>query len=156
MCISHTGQCLFSSLIAGESGNRGRCRKPCRWKYQLGRGNTLLPTGYYLAHKDLCLYPHLLELVKAGIESFKIEGRMRDSDYLTFLVKTYREALDQIIQEPDIITLTAMLCKICRINVFGILTAPVSWDGIELDSIGLDGSRRPFSYGSGKGGNSQC
>lgn len=144
MCISHTGQCLFSSLIAGESGNRGRCRKPCRWKYQLGRGNTLLPTGYYLAHKDLCLYPHLLELVKAGIESFKIEGRMRDSDYLTFLVKTYREALDRITQEPDIYhtdrnAMQNLQDKRVRdFNSAGLLGR------IELDSIGLDGSREPF------------
>jgi len=144
MCISHTGQCWFSSLIAGESANRGRCRKPCRWKYELQRGNSFLPGGYYLAHNDLCLYPHLLELVKAGIESFKIEGRMRDSDYLTFLVETYREALDRIIQEQenyqtDLGAVQKLQDKRIRdFNSAGL------FGPIELDCIGVDGSREPF------------
>lgn len=102
LCISHTGQCVMSSIIASKSGNRGICVKPCRWPYTLegvpGAGNE---PGYYLAHKDLCLYSHLQELIDAGVSSFKIEGRMREGEFLAFLVGTYRKALDRIIANPE-------------------------------------------------------
>ncbi|MGE5405522.1 MAG: peptidase U32 family protein [Candidatus Saccharibacteria bacterium] len=99
MCIAHTGQCFLSSIMFGESGNRGQCRKPCRWRYQVERagGKNFDGEKYFLAHKDLCLYPHLKELIKAGITSFKIEGRMRESEYVGFIVSAYRRALDKIL-----------------------------------------------------------
>ncbi|MGE5415518.1 MAG: peptidase U32 family protein [Acidobacteriota bacterium] len=98
MCIAHTGQCYFSSMMFGESGNRGQCRKPCRWRYQVERsgGKNFDGVKYFLAHKDLCLYPHIRELIKAGITSFKIEGRMREADYVGFIVGAYRRAIDKI------------------------------------------------------------
>lgn len=144
MCISHTGQCVFSSLIAGKSANRGRCIKPCRWKYELGLGDSLLSPGYYLAHNDLCLYPHLLELVRAGVQSFKIEGRMRDSNYLTVVIKAYREALDKIIQiqdhyQTDVDALqTLHENRVRDFNSAGLLGP------IEIDCLGVDGSREPY------------
>ena len=102
LCISHTGQCYMSSFTASQSGNRGRCQKPCRWPYQLLEDNKEMYTDYQylLAHKDLCLYPHLPKLVNAGVSSFKIEGRMRSPEYLSFMVSTYRQALDRLIAEP--------------------------------------------------------
>lgn len=102
LCISHTGQCVMSNIIASKSGNRGVCIKPCRWQYTLegvpGAGNE---PGYFLAHKDLCLHSHLQGLIEAGVSSFKIEGRMREGEYLAFLVEIYRKALDRIMADPE-------------------------------------------------------
>ncbi|MGE5395967.1 MAG: peptidase U32 family protein [Chitinophagales bacterium] len=100
LCISHTGQCFMSGLIFGEGGNRGRCRKPCRWRYQVEGPKQEKYKGYqyFLAHKDLCLQQNFKDLIEAGVTSFKIEGRMRDADYLGFLVSTYRRALDACLE----------------------------------------------------------
>ena len=102
LCISHTGQCFMSSLISGESGNQGKCQKPCRWQYELQGLKESKYEGYqhFLAHKDLCLYPYLPQMVEAGISSFKIEGRMRSADFLAHLVSIYRRALDSLINDP--------------------------------------------------------
>ncbi len=97
MCISHTGQCYMSSFISGKSGNRGECIKPCRWQYSMD-GKEF---RYYLAHKDLCLYNHMLEMIAAGIISFKIEGRMRSADYLTHIIKIYRQAINEILKDCE-------------------------------------------------------
>jgi putative protease len=103
LCISHTGQCFLSSFAGGESGNRGRCSKPCRWEYELQGSKDEGYSGYqyFLAHKDLCLYPYLPQLVNAGVSSFKIEGRMRSADYLAHLVSVYRRALDRLVDKRD-------------------------------------------------------
>jgi len=143
MCISHTGHCLFSSLIAGESGNRGRCRKPCRWKYQLDLDSKSLPYGYYLAHNDLCLYPYLRELIQAGVESFKIEGRMRDASYLAFLVETYRRALDRFIEDPENYQTEPQEMQALQENRIRDFTSGELFGPVEVDSIGVDGSREP-------------
>ncbi len=97
LCIAHAGQCFMSSFINSDSGNQGRCIKPCRWPYYLKNGSIQQDKrGYYLASKDLCLINHLEEIINAGITSLKIEGRMRDGQYLAYLVKSYREALDSV------------------------------------------------------------
>ena len=107
LCVSHTGQCLTSSLIFGESSNRGRCMKPCRWRYQALDPKTGQPTAsasagpYILATKDLCLYPFIPQLIQAGICSFKIEGRMREGAFLAPLVKAYRDAVDRYWDDPQ-------------------------------------------------------
>ncbi len=98
LCVSHTGQCYMSSFFKGEGPNRGRCIKSCRWLYKLhgpGEGDE---ARYHLACKDLCVFDILPRLIEAGVSSLKIEGRMRDSDYLTHLITIYRRALDGIIQ----------------------------------------------------------
>ena len=102
LCVAHTGQCFLSSFIFGESGNRGRCRKPCRWSYRLSGLDRLENHNaqYYLAHKDLCLYPYLADLIQAGVSSFKIEGRMRSGEQLAHIVSAYRQALDAYIADP--------------------------------------------------------
>ena len=105
LCVAHTGQCLTSSLIFGESSNQGRCLKPCRWQYQalnlLDNQTLTIPGPYVLAMKDLCLYPYLPHLIQAGIVSFKIEGRMREGTYLAPLVRAYREAVDRYWEDPQ-------------------------------------------------------
>lgn len=103
LCIAHTGQCYMSGLLFAESGNRGQCRKPCRWSYNLeaGSSGTVVDDKYLLAYKDLCLYPSIPELIEAGVTSFKIEGRMRDAEHLSLLVSSYRRAIDRYLFGSD-------------------------------------------------------
>jgi putative protease len=106
MCISHSGQCIQSGVVFGQSSNRGRCLKPCRWPYELvdtATGSPVTdkdPGPYKLAMKDMCLYTKLPELIQAGVTSFKIEGRMRTADFVSRIVKTYRNAIDRYIADP--------------------------------------------------------
>ncbi|MEN6565725.1 MAG: U32 family peptidase [Veillonellales bacterium] len=106
MCIAHSGQCIHSGVLFGQSSNRGRCLKPCRWPYQLVDGETgeLIsaedPGPYKLALKDMCMYRNLPELIQAGVCSFKIEGRMRTADFVRKIVRVYRRAIDRYIADP--------------------------------------------------------
>ena len=95
MCYSYSGACLMSSFIGGESGNRGRCKGPCRLPYNSRRGELREP--YLLSMKDMCALASLQGLINAGVSSFKIEGRMRQADYVAGVTKTYRKYLDSII-----------------------------------------------------------
>lgn len=100
MCYSYSGACLMSSFIGGESGNRGRCKGPCRLPYR--RVELHEPAPYVLSMKDMCALNSLSGLINAGVTSFKIEGRMRQADYVYGVTKTYRKYLDSITHEPDI------------------------------------------------------
>ena len=106
MCISESGQCIHSGVVFGQSGNRGRCLKPCRWAYELideKSGKRLDEGGpgpYKLALKDMCMYRAIPELIQAGVFSFKIEGRMRPAPFLRRIVSTYRAAIDAYIADP--------------------------------------------------------
>ena len=102
MCYCYSGACLMSSFIGGESGNRGRCKGPCRLPYSITSRSDKMsaPTShapYILSMKDMCALNSLSGLVNAGITSFKIEGRMRQADYVYGTTKTYRKYLDEII-----------------------------------------------------------
>ena len=109
MCVSYSGRCLMSAYMTGREANRGECAQPCRWQYALveekrpgeyfpveedGRGT------YILNSRDLCLIDHLPELRDAGVQSFKIEGRMKSVHYLATVVRTYRAALDLLRDNP--------------------------------------------------------
>lgn len=106
MCIAQSGQCLHSGILFGQSSNRGRCLKPCRWPYKLIDAETGAnvatndPGPYKLALKDMCLYRNLPELIQAGVCSFKIEGRMRTADFVKKIVTAYRRAIDRYIADP--------------------------------------------------------
>lgn len=106
MCVSESGQCIHSGVLFGQSGNRGRCLKPCRWKYALIDENSDAPlddaTGpYKLALKDMCMYRALPDLIQAGVYSFKIEGRMRPAPFLRRIVSIYRKAIDDYCHDPS-------------------------------------------------------
>ena len=90
LCVAVSGQCLFSSMIGGRSGNRGRCAQPCRLPYTLEDGTS----GYLLSTKDLMLIDRIPELRDAGVYSFKLEGRMKRPEYVGVITRAYREALD--------------------------------------------------------------
>lgn len=110
MCISYSGRCLLSSALSGRDSNRGLCSHPCRWKYSVveeqrpGNYHPLMEDkrgSYIFNSKDLCMIEHIPELVQAGITSLKIEGRMKGISYLASVVKTYRQAIDSYMLDPD-------------------------------------------------------
>ena len=97
LCYCYSGQCLFSSMLGGRSGNRGRCAQPCRLPYGVAdEKNHMLTKGelYPLSPKDLCGIDLLPELIQAGVSSLKIEGRMKQTQYAAGVTKIYREYLD--------------------------------------------------------------
>ena len=98
LCVCYSGQCYFSSYIGGRSANRGECAQPCRKKYSLidENGNVILKQQYLLSMKDNNLSSHLSDLIDAGVTSLKIEGRLKDKDYVTNIVSFYRKELDKI------------------------------------------------------------
>jgi putative protease len=100
MCVAHGAQCLYSGMIFGKSSNRGLCMKPCRWHYEMKKDGLVYPTEYPMAVKDMYMYEHLPEMIEAGIISFKIEGRMKDSDYLVKMINYYSDAIDRYIEDP--------------------------------------------------------
>lgn len=94
LCVSVSGQCLFSSMIGGRSGNRGRCAQPCRLNYTY-QGQE----GAWLSPRDLCARNQLKAMCDAGVHSFKIEGRLKRPEYVAEVTKIYRTALDQVLEE---------------------------------------------------------
>ena len=108
MCISYSGRCLLSSFMAGRDANRGACTHPCRWKYAVveeNRPGEYMPVyenerGTYIFNsKDLCMIEHIPELIEAGIDSFKIEGRMKTALYVATVARTYRLAIDDFLKD---------------------------------------------------------
>lgn len=111
MCISYSGRCLLSNYLSGRDANKGACAHPCRWKYHLveeTRPGEYMPVvenerGTYIYNsKDLCMIDHIPELIDAGIYSFKIEGRMKTPFYVGTVVKAYREAIDDYMNDPTL------------------------------------------------------
>ena len=94
LCVSCSGQCLFSSMVGGRSGNRGACAQPCRLPYRME--GAAQRSGYLLSPKDLCGIEHLCRLKDAGVCSLKIEGRLKRPEYVATVVHSYREALDAL------------------------------------------------------------
>ena len=111
MCISHSGRCLLSNYFTGRNANMGACTHPCRWKYYVmeeSRPGEYLPVeenerGTYIFNsKDLCMIEHIPELIEAGIDSFKIEGRMKTALYVATVARTYRLAIDDFLKDPEL------------------------------------------------------
>ncbi|WP_251860404.1 U32 family peptidase [Clostridium sp. Marseille-Q2269] len=110
MCMSYSGRCLLSNYMTGRDANRGACAQPCRYKYYLmeeKREGEYFPVfeddkgTYIMNSKDMCMIEHIPELVQSGIDSFKIEGRMKSSFYVATVVKAYREAIDTYFKNPE-------------------------------------------------------
>ena len=95
MCYCYSGQCLFSSILGGRSGNRGRCAQPCRLPYTVTTGKIRIEDCYPLSLKDMCTIEHIPELIEAGIDSFKIEGRMKKPEYTAGVTDVYRRCMDR-------------------------------------------------------------
>lgn len=113
LCVSYSGQCLFSSSVGARSGNRGKCAQPCRLPYELYESNkskdTLLDKGYLLSPRDLCGLEYIPKLIQAGVTCLKIEGRMKSPEYVATVTRIYRKYIDlaysdnpYIVDETDI------------------------------------------------------
>lgn len=103
LCICYSGQCLFSSIIGGRSGNRGLCAQPCRLPYTLmDEGNNILDKGHLLSPRDLNAIKYLPELIRAGVKCFKIEGRLKSPEYVGIITKFYRKYIDIVLDNPDL------------------------------------------------------
>ncbi|MGN0571366.1 MAG: U32 family peptidase [Candidatus Fimenecus sp.] len=110
MCVSFSGRCLLSNYLLNRDANRGACAQPCRWEYALmekTREGQYFPIGedetgtYILNSKDMCMLAHIPELVKAGIDSFKIEGRAKSAYYTAVITNAYRAAIDGYLRNPS-------------------------------------------------------
>lgn len=94
LCISYSGQCLFSSMIGGRSGNRGKCAQPCRLPYSLLENDSVIDKGYLLSTRDICGLDFIPDLIKAGVTCLKIEGRMKNPEYVATVTRVYRKYID--------------------------------------------------------------
>ena len=110
MCISYSGRCLLSNFLAGRDANRGACTHPCRWNYAVmeeTRHGEYFPVyenerGTFLFNsKDLCMIDHIPELLEAGIDSLKVEGRMKTALYVATVARAYRRAIDDYRESPE-------------------------------------------------------
>jgi len=114
MCISYSGRCLLSNYFLGRDSNRGQCAQPCRWKYSIqplnDQNNDLVDKypieedsrgTYILNSKDMCLIEHVKELSEAGINSFKVEGRMKSTYYVATVINAYRRAIDNYLNNKE-------------------------------------------------------
>ncbi|MGN1267532.1 MAG: U32 family peptidase, partial [Dorea sp.] len=110
MCISYSGRCLLSNYFTGRDANQGACTHPCRWKYAVveeKRPGEYFPVyenerGTYIFNsKDLCMIEYIPEMIEAGIDSFKIEGRMKTALYVATVARTYRKAIDDYLESPE-------------------------------------------------------
>lgn len=110
MCISYSGRCLLSNYFTGRDANKGACTHPCRWKYSVveeKRPGEYFPVyenerGTYIFNsKDLCMIEHIPDLIDAGIDSYKIEGRMKTALYVATVARTYRKAIDDYLESPE-------------------------------------------------------
>ncbi len=94
LCISYSGQCLFSSMLGGRSGNRGKCAGPCRLPFDLIENDKKIDSGYLLNTRDLCALEYIPDLINAGVKCFKIEGRMKNTSYVATVTRIYRKYID--------------------------------------------------------------
>ena len=110
MCISYSGRCLLSNYLAGRDANQGACTHPCRWKYSVveeSRPGEYMPVfenerGTFLFNsKDLCMIEHMNDLMECGVDSMKIEGRMKTALYVATVARTYRKAIDDYMESPE-------------------------------------------------------
>ena len=110
MCVSYSGRCMLSNMMTGRDANRGRCTQPCRWNYVIyeeKRPDVPIPIEenelgtFIMSSKDMCTIEHIPELIRSGIDSFKIEGRMKSSYYTAVVTNAYRMAIDSYLADPD-------------------------------------------------------
>lgn len=132
LCISYSGRCLLSSIMANRKANKGECSQPCRWSYALveeTRPGQYFPvfqdhkSTFIFNSKDLCLVDYLPQLVESGVDSLKIEGRMKGINYVASVVRVYREAIDRFCENPvEYSFQREWLEELCKISHRGYTT----------------------------------
>ena len=146
MCFAESGQCIHSGVVFGQSGNRGRCMKPCRWIYKLideETGATLNDWSYKLALNDMCMFRHIPDLIQAGVTSFKIEGRMRPPEFVRRLVTTYRREIDAYLADPTGYSVDEERWQNLYNNRVRDFTTTFAFGAPTVKDIGLTGEREP-------------
>ena len=149
MCISESGQCIHSGVLFGQSGNRGRCMKICRWPFAFINEETgevldaSSPGPYKLALKDMCMYRAIPALIQAGVFSFKIEGRMRAPEFIRRLVSTYRAAINAYIADPNGYTTDEEGWRSLYENRVRDYTTTFAFGQPTAIDIGMTGEREP-------------
>lgn len=152
LCCCISGSCLLSSWLGGWSGNRGKCKQPCRRRYHSDEGN-----GFFLSSQDLCTLELIPQIMSSGVRSLKIEGRLRRADYVENVVSAYRLAMDSV-HDPTQFKETLpkakeLLAKTCgRKWSLGFYTEQARKDLIKFDSLGASGQLCGKVIGSGNGG----
>lgn len=126
MCISYSGRCLLSNFMTHRDANRGACSHPCRWSYQLmeaKRPDEFYPVEedergtYFFNSKDLCMIQHIPQIIESGIDSLKIEGRMKSIFYVAVTVDAYRRAIDQYYADPEVYEFDpALFDELCKVS----------------------------------------
>lgn len=146
MCFAESGQCIHSGVIFGQSGNRGRCMKPCRWIYKFideETGETLNDWSYKLALNDMCMFRNIPDLICAGVTSFKIEGRMRPPEFVRRLVTTYRREIDSYLADPTGYTVDEERWQVLYKNRVRDFTTTFAFGAPTVKDIGTTGEREP-------------
>ncbi len=146
MCFAESGQCIHSGVVFGQSGNRGRCMKPCRWIYKLideATGETLNDWSYKLALNDMCMFRNIPDLIQAGVVSFKIEGRMRPPEFVRRLVTTYRREIDSYLADPTGYAVDEERWQNLYKNRVRDFTTTFAFGAPTVKDIGLTGEREP-------------
>ena len=146
MCFAESGQCIHSGVVFGQSGNRGRCMKPCRWPYKFideTTGETLDDFSCKLALNDMCMFRNIPDLIQAGVTSFKIEGRMRPPEFVRRLVSTYRREIDAYIADPTGYSVDEKIFAELYNNRVRDFTTTFAFGAPTVKDIGLTGEREP-------------
>jgi len=146
MCFAESGQCIHSGVVFGQSGNRGRCMKPCRWTYKLideATGATLNDWSYKLALNDMCMFRNIPDLIQAGVTSFKIEGRMRPPEFVRRLVSTYRREIDSYLADPTGYSVNEERWQVLYKNRVRDFTTTFAFGAPTVKDIGITGEREP-------------
>ncbi len=152
MCFASSGQCIHSGVAFGQSGNRGRCLKPCRWAYKFideESGEIIDDTSHKLALNDMCMLQKIPELIQAGVYSFKIEGRMRPPEFISRIVSAYRHAIDEYIADPTGYALDENVWRDFyekRVRNFTTISA---FHEVSKKDFGLSGKREPRFFSEG-------
>lgn len=147
MCSVQSGQCLSSGFLFGKSSNRGQCLKMCRWSYDLiseTTGDTIKENAYLLASKDMCIIQHLPDFIEAGIDSFKIEGRMKPSDVLVPIVTAYRQQIDAYLSNPLEYTRSFDVSRAIHDSRMRNMSTGFSFGAPDSGFIDITGEREPL------------
>ncbi len=152
MCFAVSGQCIHSGVTFGQSGNRGRCLKPCRWAYKFideATGEIVDDSSYKLAIGDMCLLRDIPALIQSGVYSFKIEGRMRPPEFISRIVSAYRNAIDAYISDPTGYSLDENVWREFYSQRVRKFTTVCAFDKPTKNDIGLSGKHEPRFFSEG-------
>lgn len=152
MCVAASGQCIHSGVTFGQSGNRGRCLKPCRWSYKFIDEDTkeiFDENSHKLALNDMCMLRNIPDLIQAGVFSFKIEGRMRPPEFIARIVSAYRKIIDDYIADPTAFNIDENFWKNFFEKRVRDFTTLFSFAKPTKKDFGLSGEREPRFFSEG-------